>query len=122
MPDQSMLSTDPYVSLQWSKHIFVFVSMSVKAVHLELVSDLTSEAFIACLRRFISRRGKPSLIWSNHGTNFVGAAREIRELVEFLETQKSQTTISEFCSSQNIQWKFIPEHAPHFGGLQPSKA
>ena len=101
-------------------YICVFVSMSVKAVHLELlVSDLTSEAFIACLRRFISRRGKPSLIWSDHGTNFVGAAREIRE---FLGTQKSQTTISEFCSSQNIQWKFIPEHAPHFGGLQPSKA
>ena len=59
-------------------YICVFVSMSVKAVHLELVSDLTSEAFIACLRRFISRRGKPSLIWSDHGTNFVGAAREIR--------------------------------------------
>ena len=59
-------------------YICVFVSISVKAVHLELVSDLTSEGFIACLRRFISRHGKPSLIWrSDHGTNFVGAAREI---------------------------------------------
>ena len=51
----------------------IFVSLSVKAVHLELVSDLTSEAFIACLRRFVAHRGKPSLIWSDHGTNFVGA-------------------------------------------------
>ena len=50
----------------------VFVSLSVKAVHLELISDLTSEAFIACLRRFVARRGKPSLILSDHGTNFVG--------------------------------------------------
>lgn len=91
--------------------------MSVKAVYSELVSDLTSEAFIACLRRFISRRGKLSLIRSDYGTNFVGAAREIRELIEFLETQRSLATISEFCSSQNIQWKFIPEHAPYFGGL-----
>ena len=98
-------------------YICVFVSLSVKAVHLELVSDLTSDAFIACLRCFISRRGKPSLIWSDHGTNFVGAAREIQELVKFLETQKAQATISEFCSTQNIRWEFIPERAPHFGGL-----
>ena len=95
----------------------VFVSLSVKAVHLELVSELTTEAFLACLRRFISRRGKPTLIWSDHGTNFVGAAREIKELIAFLKTQRSQDAISEFCSTQNIQWKFIPEHAPHFGGL-----
>ena len=54
-------------------YIAVFVSLSVKAVHIELVSDLMSEAFIACLRRFIARRGKPTLIWSDHGTNFVGA-------------------------------------------------
>ena len=55
-------------------YVCVFVSLSVKAIHLELVSDLTSEAFIATLRRFISRRGKPSLIWSDNGTNFVGAS------------------------------------------------
>ena len=43
-------------------YIGVFVSLSVKAVHIELVSDLTSESFIACLRRFIARRGKPTLM------------------------------------------------------------
>ena len=98
-------------------YICVFVSLAVKAVHLELVSDLTSEAFIASLRRFISRRGKPSLIWSDNGTNFVGAARELNELSDFLEQQKTQQDISEFCSFQQIQWKFIPERAPHIGGL-----
>ena len=86
-------------------------------MHLELVSDLSTDAFIACLRRFTSRRGKPTLLWSDHGTNFVGAAREIKELVKFLESQKAQGEISLFCSVQNIQWRFIPEHAPHFGGL-----
>ena len=40
-------------------YICVFVSLSVKAVHLELVSDLTSEAFVSTFRRFIARRGKP---------------------------------------------------------------
>ena len=59
-------------------YICVFVSLSVKAVHLEAVTDLTSEAFIAALRRFIARQGYPTLIWSDNGTNFVGANREIK--------------------------------------------
>ena len=98
-------------------YVCVFVSLSIKAVHLELTSDLTTDAFIASLRRFISRRGKPSLIWSDNGSNFVGASREISELMDFLKTQKTQSVISEFCSVQSIEWRFIPERAPHFGGL-----
>ena len=98
-------------------YISVFVSLTIKAVHLDLVSDLTSDAFIACLRRFIARRGKPSLILSDHGSNFVGASREIKELMEFLKQRGNQKTIFKFCSLQNINWKFIPERAPHFGGL-----
>ena len=65
-------------------YLCVLVSLTVKAVHLELVSDLTSEAFIAALRRFIARRGYPSLLWSDHGTNFVGANRELSEFNQFL--------------------------------------
>ena len=101
-------------------YVCIFVSLSVKAVHLELVSNLTTEAFIACLRRFVSRRGKPVVLWSDHGKNFVGANRELAELASFLELSKTQQTISEFCSTQCIQWKFIPPHAPHFGGLWES--
>ena len=98
-------------------YICVFVALSVKAVHLELIADLTADAFVTSLRRFIARHGKPSLIWSDHGTNFVGAARMMKELVELFEDQKTQGAISEFCSAQNILWKFRPEHAPHIGGL-----
>ena len=65
-------------------YISVFVCLSVKAVHLEIVSDLTSEAFLGALRRFISRRGKPHIIWSDNGTNFVGAANELKALFAFL--------------------------------------
>ena len=70
-------------------YVCVFVSLSVKAVHLELVSDLTTEAFIACLRRFIARRGKPSLIFSDHGSNFIGASKQLKDLFEFLQRQES---------------------------------
>ena len=98
-------------------YICIFVSLTIKAVHLELVSDLTTDAFIAALRRFIARRGKPSLIWSDHGTNFVGAVRELKEFITFFQSQQTQGVISEFCAVQHITWKFIPEHTPHFGGL-----
>ena len=108
-----ILSMDLSGSRQSSKHVCIFVSLSVKAVHLELVSDLTTDAFVAYLRR----RGKPTLIWSYHGTNFGGAAREIKELTEYLRNQKTQKAISEFCSVQHIQWKFTPEQAPHFGRI-----
>ena len=86
----------------------------MKAVHLELVTDLTSDAFLACLRRFISRRGRPTLLWSD---NFVGAAREIKDLMKVLAKHSNQESISRFLSDQSISWKFIPQHSPHFGGL-----
>ena len=98
-------------------YVSIFVSMSVKAVHLELVSDLSTESFIGCLRRFIARRGKPASIWSDHGTNFVGANRVLKELYAFLLSKKAEETVSDFCSVQGIDWHFIPEKAPHFGGL-----
>ena len=59
----------------------VFVSLFLKALHLELVTELTASDFIATLRRFIARREIPSTMWSNNGTNLVGAAKEIRKLV-----------------------------------------
>ena len=98
-------------------YICVFVSFSVKAVHLEPVSDLTTDAFLACLRRFISRRGRPQHIHSDHGTNFVGASKETGELYKLLKQQYSQGQIIDFCTSQNIKWHFTPEKSPHFGGL-----
>ena len=98
----------------------VFVSLSVNAVHLEPVSDLTTDAFIACLHRFIAQRGKPSLIFSDHGSNFLGAAKHLKELFEFLLQQESQEIILNFCSTQDIVWKYIPERTPHIGGLWES--
>ena len=81
--------------------------LTVKAVHLELVSDLTTEAFVAALRRFIARRGCPTLIWSDHGSNFVGAKSELKALRDLLSDHITQGVLSNFCSSHNIQWKYI---------------
>ena len=54
---------------------------------------------------------------SDHGTKFLCANRELKEIYDFLKEQKAKGEISDFCSTQNIQWKFIPECTPHFGGL-----
>ena len=93
-------------------YVAVFVCFATKAVHLEAVSDLTTASFIGTLRRFIGRRGLPTILWSDHGTNFTGAAKEIRQML-----RKSNNEVSMFCVKQKVQWKFTPEHAPHFGGL-----
>ncbi|XP_011171790.2 uncharacterized protein LOC105204419 [Solenopsis invicta] len=96
-------------------YICLFIYFSTKAIHLELVSDATSESFIAALRRFVSRRGKPAHIYSDNGTNFIGANRELNELAELLI--KEQLTLSEHISNTGITWHFIPAYSPHFGGL-----
>ena len=49
--------------------------------------------------------------------NFVGANRKIKEFHEFFKQQQSKGIISDFCSYHNIEWRFIPEHGPNFGGL-----
>lgn len=98
-------------------YICVFVSFSVKAVHLKLVSDLSSATFIATLWRFVIPQDKPSIIWHDHGTNFVGASRELKEMYAFLKSSDSQCSICDECSLQGVQWCFIPENVPHFGRL-----
>lgn len=52
--------------------------------------------------------------------HFIGASRGLSELAQFLQQQQTAGDISNFCSSQGIEWSFIPEHAPHFGGLWES--
>nr|XP_042900764.1 uncharacterized protein LOC122269847 [Parasteatoda tepidariorum] len=80
-----------------------------------MVSDLTSEAFIATLKRFFARRGKSSKLYSDNGKNFVGANREINKLLRFVKQPEEE--LSAFLSSEGIEWKFIPPRAPSFGGL-----
>ncbi|XP_039304376.1 uncharacterized protein LOC105201305 [Solenopsis invicta] len=95
----------------------IFVCFVTKAVHTELVSDLSSNAFIGAFKRFLSRRGKSSRMFSDNGTNFVGAQRQLKEFYEAYLKESIQSNLKEFFSSQEILWTFIPPNAPHFGGL-----
>jgi len=95
----------------------VFVCMATKAVHLDLCASLSTPDFIATLTRFVSRRGCPSHVFTDNGTNFLGAREEIRELQTLLESSKTRQAVTSFSSSNGIQWHNIPPRAPHFGGL-----
>lgn len=87
-------------------YLCLFICFTTKAVHLEIVSDLSSNAFLSALRRFVSRRGICKVLYSDNGTNFIGANRLL---------QSHQ--IENFLLENRIEWKFIPPHSPHQGGL-----
>lgn len=96
-------------------YICVFVCFAVKALHLELVTDLTKESFLAALHRFIGRRGKPQSISSDNATTFVGASNDIHDFFS-----QYSDDIQSSMSTQGIDFRFIPPYTPHFGGLWES--
>ncbi|XP_064544359.1 uncharacterized protein LOC135432583 [Drosophila montana] len=95
----------------------VFVCFATKAVHLELVKDLSTASFLNALKRFISTRGRPSQIWSGNATNFVGAKNEPLDLKRLFISRNHIDSVHKFCMDDSIDWKFIPPLSPHFGGL-----
>lgn len=100
-----------------SSYICLFVCLTTKALHLELSSDLSTEAFLMALTRFSARRGPIKEIHSDCGTNFVGAARLLNPVQELTQSQSFQTKIQRHCASVQIKWCFNPPSSPHFGGL-----
>ncbi|XP_051165958.1 uncharacterized protein LOC127284527 [Leptopilina boulardi] len=95
----------------------VFVCMSTKAIHVELVGDLSTEKFLGCLKRFFARRGKSKRMYSDNGTNFVGAKNELDELYGLLNAENHNREVARTLANQNIEWHFSPPRTPHFGGI-----
>lgn len=98
-------------------YICIFICFSTKASHLEVVSELSTSAFLSALKRFICTRGKPQTIWSDNATNFVGAKNELAELKQLFFSQSHLEMVHQKCLDDGISWKFIPPRSPHFGGL-----
>ncbi|XP_011686440.1 PREDICTED: uncharacterized protein LOC105449136 [Wasmannia auropunctata] len=98
-------------------YISIFVYFATKGVHIELVSDLTSDAFLAAFKRFISRRGRPVHMYSYNGTNFVGAQKQLKEFYKVYYNQQTRSDVEQFLSREGIVWSFIPPNASHFDGL-----
>ncbi|XP_055855990.1 uncharacterized protein LOC129919164 [Episyrphus balteatus] len=101
----------------YKTYVAVFVCFSSKAVHLEAVSDLSADAFIAALKRMIGRRGLPKTIHCDNATNLVGAQSKLKELRDMLFKRSNQETIVNFCTNASINFHFMPPRAPNFGRI-----
>ncbi|XP_075156642.1 uncharacterized protein LOC142229926 [Haematobia irritans] len=83
-----------------------------RAVHIELVSTLNTSSCIMAIRNFICRRGTPRELFSDNGTNFVGAERELRQAIKEIDTNE---LIRSFTSA-TMKWNFNSPSSPHMGG------
>ncbi|XP_018375979.1 PREDICTED: uncharacterized protein LOC108769463, partial [Trachymyrmex cornetzi] len=95
-------------------YLAIFVCFSTSAVHIEIVTDYTTEAFIAAYKRFTARRGICTTLQSDNGTNFVGADHELRR--RFQSASKELKELASLLADLGTEWRFIPAAAPHFGG------
>ena len=102
-------------------YICIFVCMTYKAVHLEVVSDESTEAFIACFRRFSARRNCPTHLYSDNGSNFMGAKNQLNRIEQLLQEEDANSEVRHYLSQHHsVTWHANPPSAPHFGGLWES--
>ena len=91
-------------------YIVLFTCFATRALHLEVIYSLSEEEFLRSFVRFTSRRSVPSIMWSDHGTNFKSAAKT---LSEFAKSAK----FSNYLQNNFVEWRFIPPRSPWQGGL-----
>lgn len=91
----------------------IFTCFSSRAVHLEILFSLDAQSFINAFRRFAARRGTPTKVYSDNGTNFVAGEKELRSA--FL--RHSKESLLAYGCTKGIEWSFNPPAAPHMGGV-----
>ena len=91
----------------------IFTCFASRAIHLEVAHCLDTDSCINAIRRFVSRRGSVKRLWSDNGTNLVGACKELKAQVSTWD----QNTIRQRLQQQNIEWRFNPPTGSHFGGV-----
>ena len=84
----------------------------MRAIHIEVSQDLSTDSFLLAFNRFVSRRGAPTEVYSDNGTNFRGAECEVKRALE----KWNQSRITESMHRHNVQWYFNPPYASHRGG------
>ena len=74
---------------------------------------MTVERFLLGLRRMVARRGMCSIIWPDNAKTFKSANKHLQQCWRVLEADKTQVALSE----RKIQWKYIVERSPWWGGF-----
>ena len=91
----------------------VFTCLTMRAVHIEIAHDLSTDSFIQSFVRFVSRRGAPTQVFSDNGTNFKGAEKEISQALN----NWNQNKIMSVLRNRGVAWNFNPPSASHTGGI-----
>ena len=128
LPEERLVASNPFTNVgvdyfgpfivkigrrQEKRWCCLFTCLTIRAVHIEVVPKLDSDSCLNAIARFIARRGKPRTIISDNGTNFVGANKEMRAYI----AEWNEQAIEERLLQEEIDWKFNPPAAPHFGGV-----
>ena len=91
-------------------YLCLFTCAACRAVHLELVNNLTVECFLQAFQRFAGRGSLSRLLISENGSTLLGAAEELRTLFSSVE-------LTEALTHKGVEWQFIPKCAPWFGSF-----
>lgn len=90
--------------------ICLYTCCVTRAVHLDLVPNLTPEAFLRSFRRLTARRGLPSKIISDNGTAFKSASKQVEQIM-------NNPGVKQYLAEKQVQWIFNLERAPWWEGL-----
>jgi hypothetical protein len=91
----------------------IITCMAMRAVHIEVLDDLTTDSFINGLRCFIALRGKVRMICCDQGTNFVGAKHELKENLRKLDDKMIRARLLDL----DCEFEFNPPSSSHMGGV-----
>ncbi len=98
--------------------VCLFTCLVTRAVYLDVAMDLSAASFLNCLRRFISRRSKPAQLISDNAPHFKLANSTVNMM--WGSKVLLDDSVFNYCSSEGIEWHFIPEYAPWQGGVYES--
>ncbi|XP_043219625.1 uncharacterized protein LOC122380499 isoform X1 [Amphibalanus amphitrite] len=104
------LSRDP---TRAARYILLITCLATRALHLELVSSMDTDGFLMAFRRFVARRGRPRVVWSDNGSNLVAGEKELKVCLD----EWNQEKIVDELSQRQIDWRFNPPNASHKGGV-----
>ena len=93
--------------------IALFTCAATRGIHLEIVTNMSTDSFLAALSRFMARRGMPTAIYSDNAKQFIRADKELKQLWKMASSDKAIQELS----TKNIQWHFNPPNSPHWGGF-----
>ena len=94
----------------FKSYINIFTCASTRAIHLELIPNLTTNCFMNALDRFTSRRGVPHVLVSDNARTFKRAAKELSCFI-------TNSSYQAYLADSRIRWFFYLEKSPWWGGF-----